>query len=154
MIGNSERVSQHESVRTLISDLVKELRDDITFSYSRQSDFNSLSDKNEVCVHLDPLKWTPLIIDTSIHKNWSVAMFFFKQGQRDDTEEQFVPMLDETADLVERFLALINNEQTYTISSISAEPAIKVTAEVLTGWIVTLTLTTPDTFDYCTVYDS
>lgn len=159
-------MTQHESVRTLINDVVKSLRDDITFSYSRQSDFNSLSDKNNICVHLDPLKWNPLIVDNSIHKVWSLGLFFYKQGDKDDTEVQFVPYLDETSDLVERFLVKLNRFEEYEdptepirtdniqLSSIQVEPAIKVTAASLTGWIVTLSLTAPDTFEYCSVYDS
>lgn len=159
-------MSQHESIRTLIEDVVRSLRDDITFSYSRQTDFNSLSNKNNVCVHLDPLRWNPIIVDNSIHKAWSVALLFYKQGKKDDTEKQFVPILDDTAELVERFFSKLNRFEededatepirtdNTSISSPSAEPAIKVTADCLTGWIVTFTFTAPDTFEYCSIYDS
>jgi hypothetical protein len=157
-------VSQHESVRLFLRDIVKSLRDDIQFSYSRQSDFNSTKDKNNVCVHLDPLSGTPQIVDTSIHTNYSVAMLFYKQGQKDDTEEQFVPILDDTADVLEKFLRKLNrygedesgeiNTDVIQVQSIRQEPAIKVLADVFTGWILTFNLIVPDTFDYCTIYDS
>jgi hypothetical protein len=157
-------VSQHESVRLFLRDIVKSLRDDIQFSYSRQSDFNSSKDKNNVCVHLDPLSGTPQVVDTSIHTSYSVAMLFYKQGLKDDTEEQFVPMLDDTADVLEKFLRKLNrygededgeiNTDVIQIQSIRQEPAIKVLSDVFTGWILTFNLIVPDTFDYCTIYDS
>ena len=158
-------MSQHESIRTFIEDTVKSLRDDITFSYSRQSDFNSLSDKNDVCVHLDPLEWMPVIVDNSMHKQWTVGMFIFKQGSPDDTEEQFVPLLDETAELAEEFLVRINRTDdedptepirtdVIQITNPSAKPAIKVLSNCLTGWLLNFTIVAPDNFEYCTVYDS
>jgi hypothetical protein len=157
-------VSQHESVRLFLRDIVKSLRDDILFTYSRQSDFNSTKDKNNVCVHLDPLSGTPQIVDTSIHTNYSVAMLFYKQGDKADTEEQFVPILDDTAEILEKFLRKLNrydDEQDGEITSdliqilnIRQEPAIKVLSDVFTGWILTFNLVVPDTFDYCSIYDS
>jgi hypothetical protein len=158
-------VSQHKSIRLFIRDTVKSLRDDITFSYARQSDFNALSDKTSVCVVLDPLKATRTYVDTALHSNYNIALFFFKQGEREDTEEQFALLLDDTYDIVDKFLAKLNRDDSVDttaeihtdllqFSPIQVEPAIKVLADVMTGWIVTFTLTVPDKFDYCSVYDS
>lgn len=157
-------MSQHESVRLFLRDIVKSLRDDIQFTYSRQTDFNSIADKNNVCVHLDPLSGTPQIVDTSINTNYSVAMLFYKQGEKGDTEEQFVPMLDDTAEILEKFLRKLNRygddeegditTDVIQILSIRQEPAIKVLVNVFTGWILTFNLVIPDTFDYCSLYDS
>lgn len=153
----------HKAVRTLIEDTVKSLQDNIQYFYGRASDFNQI-DKNIISVALDPLTANSTFSNNNVQdysKTWAVQMAFWKLDTEDSIETAYQLILDETDNLVDRFLNKLNNyaiesELTYdlngeliVITGISHLPFIKATASVLTGWTVTFNIQVPDTFDYC-----
>lgn len=39
------------------------------------------------------------------------------------------------------------------IQNVNQQPLIKVTAHILTGWLMTFQIVVPDTFNYCDLYE-
>ncbi len=157
-------MSQHEKVETFISDTVMKVRDDIDYSYARQTAFNSQSDKGPVCVTLDPLRH---VTDpqNNFLTNYSCNMFFYVHDKKDGTEKEYNDCLNQAAEIKEVFERLLNRaieEEDQTkeirtdntvISTITWDPVIRATVDCLTGWIGSFTLGVPDTFNYCSVYE-
>lgn len=157
--------SQHEQVELFLSTIVKSVRDDIDYAYARQSDFNSIPDKSIVCCTLDPLNHLENP-NTNFTTDYPVNMFFYMQDDKDGTEAEWQERLNKTAEIVEIFTRKLNRaiedeDQTEGIrtdntsmSPVQVSAAIRVLADCFTGWTVSFTLTIPDTFNYCAVYDS
>jgi hypothetical protein len=159
--------SQHQKVRLFIKSVAESLRDDLLFFYGRTANFNSEHDKPDVCITLDPLNG---IEDPTRNfvTNYPIRLFVYKQTERDDREEQYVPALDDTAYIAELFTRKlhrsIEEEDTsdtgeivtdrIAIGPIQKNAAIQVLADCLTGWTLAFNMEVPDTFDYCEHYDS
>lgn len=161
----------HLAIRTLIQDTVKSIDRDILFEYARESDFNSIQTAASRRVRLDPLKETVNLIEDSLSftKTYKVGLIFYKLDSLQGAEKETALILDDMDALSDEFLVrlnrfslaeddqIINNEvssNTIEISSISKDPFIKVLASMLSGFIVQLTITVPNTFNYCSVYES
>lgn len=148
----------HKGVRMLIEDVAKQLGDDIQFTYARPSDFNNLRDKRYPFISLDPLTAVPFYaVDNTRNymKRWSVALAFYELDQESSDQTQYVTILDEMDALVDEFINRLNqyaydrDADDVLITGISQTPFIKVMADILTGFTLTFTLETPDTFNYC-----
>lgn len=159
----------HRAVRLLLEDVAESLADNVHFGYGRGSDFNQIRKKAQRGIWLDPLGKSPRFADndTSDYTSaWSVQMLFWSQDSEDSIETDYQLLLDWASDMGDKFLNKLNrfvedqpetadlSSTTIVISGVSFQPAIKVTADILTGYIVTFSLTTPDTFDYCSIYAS
>ena len=157
----------HLAVRTLISDTLKSIDDSVLFAYSRASDFNSLGKREDKRVQLDPLKQSLEFTNGSynLSKTYQVGMVFYRLDSLQGDEETTASILDEMDVLSDKFINKLNfifNEDTTTdisaqhseLKSFKKESAIKVTADCLSGWIVSFSITVPDSFDYCSLYDN
>jgi hypothetical protein len=160
----------HKAVREFIGDIARSLRDDVKFGYGRSSDFNQIKDKKFPYIWLDPLSSTTEIntdAGYTISETYTCNLVFYRFDSPDSTENQYKLILDETDKLVQEFIRKTNDDLTaYTelsntlnthntsISAISKQAVIKVMTDCLTGWVLTFNLTVPDTFDYCSEYDS
>jgi len=149
----------HRSIRLLIRDTVKSLRSDIQFTYARTSDFNILNDKKYPFVVLDPLSASPNFAVDGVYNYsqvYTCLMAFYELDKSDQNSENTAKILDETSDLVDQFINKLNFYMTTSdeilISGINKTPAVKVTNDIITGYVVNLTLTVMDDFDYCSVY--
>lgn len=156
----------HKAVREFIRDKALALGDNIKFGYGRSSDFNQIKDKKYPYVWLDPLT-SSVNLDSNFTETYNVALFFYRYDSADSTEEQYKLILDTTDKSVQTFLRLINEalndddsqdltslqSRNIEITQVTKEPVIKVMADVLTGWIVRFSLTVPDTFNYCPIYE-
>lgn len=147
--------------------MAESLRDDLLFFYGVTFNFNSEDDKPEVCITLDPLNNTedPTANFTT---TYPVRMFVYGQSNKGDREEQYIPVLDQTAYIAELFTRKLNrsieDEDTsdtgeivtdrIVIGPIQKNAAIMVLADCLTGWTISFNMQVPDTFDYCEHYDS
>lgn len=155
----------HSAVRTLIRDSVLSVQENVNFIYARASDFNSIKDKSLPFVQLDPLNQTAAFTNNQVYsRTFRVAMVFYKLDALQGAEEETAAVLDEMDLLCDRCLTKLNlgasgddptvelTSQTATIANIRKTPVIKVTADMLTGWMLEFDMTVPDTFDYCKVY--
>lgn len=156
----------HLAVRNLIRDSLLSIQDNVSFIYARRSDFNSIKDKSERFVHLDPLEVTASFTSNQIYvRKFRVAMVFFQLDSLQGSEEETVLKLDSMDLLSDKFLAKLNlgasgddptvniSSQTITIENIRRTAVIKVTSDCMTGWMLTFDMIVPDSFDYCKVYD-
>lgn len=156
----------HQAVRTLIRDSVLSIQDNVNFIYARRSDFNSIKDKSERFVTLDPLRVTASFTSNQIYsRKFRVGMVFFQLDSLSGAEEETVEKLDAMDVLSDKFLVKLNlgasgddptvtiSSQTISIENIQREPVIKVTADCMTGWMLQFDMIVPDSFDYCKVYD-
>lgn len=149
----------HKGVRTLIEDVAKQLGDDIQFTYARTSDFNNLRDKRYPFIALDPLSAVPLFAVDNVRnyvKRWSVQMAFYQLDNESSDQTQYAKILDEMDSYVDNFVNQLNlyaferpDTDEVLVTSISQAPFIKATADILTGYVLTFTIETPDNFNYC-----
>jgi len=149
----------HKGVRLLIEDVAKSLADDMQFTYARTSDFNVLRDKRYPFIALDPLTAVPTYAvnnSSNYVKRWSAQMAFYQLDHESSDQTQYAKILDEMDGYVDQFLNKLNlyafnreGASEILITSISQTPFIKATADILTGYLLTFTIETPDDFNYC-----
>ena len=149
----------HKGVRLLIEDVAKSLADDMQFTYARTSDFNVLRDKRYPFIALDPLTSVPTYAvnnSSNYVKRWSAQMAFYQLDQESSDQTQYAKILDEMDGYVDQFLNKLNlyafnreEASEILLTSISQTPFIKATADILTGYLLTFTIETPDDFNYC-----
>jgi hypothetical protein len=82
-------------------------------------------------------------------------MAFYQLDTSGSTGEQYAKILDDMDLLVDRFINKLNTYSTLSdsvlIESISQQPFIKATADILTGYFLTFTLVVADDFEYCDI---
>lgn len=146
----------HKGIRLLIQDTAKSLGDDIQFTYARPSDFNVLRDKRYPFITLDPISATPSYAVDNVSnytKVWQCSMAFYQLDRSDSTQEDYAKILDFTDELVDQFINKLNfytqQSDGILITGISQQPFVKVMADYLTGHILTFSIQTEDTFNYC-----
>jgi len=149
----------HKGVRLLIEDVAKSLADDMQFTYARTSDFNVLRDKRYPFIALDPLTAVPTYAvnnSSNYVKRWSAQMAFYQLDYESSDQTQYAKILDEMDAYVDQFLNKLNlyafnreEASEILLTSISQTPFIKATADILTGYLLTFTIETPDDFNYC-----
>ena|SRR6185295_20379725 len=156
----------HLAVRSLISDTLQSLNLGIQFTYARTTDFNTMRDKQYPFVQLDPLTSTPVRMNYTFNTSWDIGMIFYQLDQKDGNQDESAVILDQMSDIVDAFIRKLNRISNATdidakiiiqsenveISGFSVTPFIKVTADILTGFILRFKLETPDDFNYCTIY--
>jgi len=159
----------HKAVRTLIEDVARSLGDKVQFGYGRLSDFNAIKDKKYPYAWLDPLEIQPAFTEDRYNytKDFSISISFMtleKDGEA-SIEKDYSLNMDDMSDLADQFINKLNASDTHaedntialatqklTISGMRLLPYIKRFSDVVTGYTLTFTLNTPDTFDYCSIY--
>lgn len=150
----------HKGIRLLIEDTAKSLGDDIQFTYARTSDFNVMYDKRYPFITLDPLTSVPVYADNNVSnfmKTWIASMAFYQLDQEGSTQQDYAKILDEMDSYVDNFLNKLNfysesqqiTSDAIIITNMGQTPFIKATADILTGYILTLQLQVNDQFNYC-----
>ena len=151
----------HQSVVQLIQDTAQSLADNIQFGYGRRSDFNIIQSKSFPYIWLAPLTASiSYTVNNTINyqKTWNCSVLFFELDREDSIETEYKPILDTLDTLVDKFLNRLNdwslteqdNVGAITIRNITQNPFFKTDSDVLTGWVITFQLITPDDFLYCT----
>lgn len=159
----------HQSVRLLIQDACKSVRDRVVFVYGRTSDVNAIKDKKLPFVNLSPLTSTGSFINDSstLTTTYAVRLVFYKLDNLQGAEDETAKILDEMSDFADKAIAFLNRSgedygesiqldvttDDVVITNLRKEPVIKVLTDCLSGWIVELDLTVPDKFDYCSLYE-
>lgn len=152
----------HKGIRLLLEDTAKSLGDDIQFDYGRTSDFNLLRDKRYPFISVSPLTVNAFFAvnnASNYSRSYQVQIAFYQLDNDASTQEEYALILDEMADLADKFINKINTyiqgdcigSDDLTITGISMQPFIKVTADVLTGYIMTFTAQVADNFNYCEI---
>lgn len=140
----------HKSLRTIIENTVRSIHDDVQYHYGEETDFNQAKKKGWVMVNLSPLVANSVFADNNVlnySKSWNVQMAFYKFDKQDNVN--YGEILDLTDALVDKFVTKLNLTEILTISGINQTPFIKALADVLTGHLLTMTITLNDDFDYC-----
>ena len=101
-------------------------------------------------------------------ETWQVNLFVYMQDQPDsgidqndeDNIQAEVRCLTITEKVADKIIHFINDNtlsdeleaasELVTITSFNKQPVIRDTAQMLTGWLVTINLLVDDSFDYCT----
>lgn len=150
----------HLGIRTLIEDAARSLGDDIQFTYARTSDFNVMRDKRYPFITLDPLSAVPAYAVDGVQnysKTWTANMAFYELDNMASTQDEYVKILDEMDEFVDRFVNKLNfyslRSDMIVISGINQTPFIKQTADVLSGYLITFNLEVMDDFNYCGLDD-
>lgn len=146
----------HKAIRTLIKRTAEQLGDDIQFTYARKSDFNVMKGKRYPFIVLDPLDSNPLFaVNNTLNytKTWAVDMAFYALDKSDSTGDQYAEILDEMDSLIDQFIIKLNfsvlDLDGVVITNVSQNNFIKATADILTGYFLSLRIQVPDTFEYC-----
>lgn len=157
----------HKAVRDFIRDTALSIRDDISFSYARESNFNAIQDKTFPAILLKPLQYDPERVDYATRRKYHVTLLFYDLDSMEGDEQETQDILDKTDELLGQFQAKINlksvtteEDQSLTLSTDLIEitnetvtERIKFTSDNVTGWEYNFTLEVPDQFDYCSVYE-
>lgn len=150
----------HKSIRKLIEDTARSLQDDIQYSYGKDTDFNQEKKKSFTLINTSPLTATPAyrVNGTSNYmKQWNVEMAFYSFDVESSIGSEYSEILDRMDPLVDQFINKLNffslKSDSLIIQGINQTPFIKVTADILTGYILTFQLIVNDDFDYCSIND-
>lgn len=145
----------HKGIRTLLEQTALKLRDDIQVSYAKETDFNQGPKKSDLMINIAPLTFSATYADNNSFNysvTWSVTMSFYKPDKSGDVD-LYPEILDETGDLVNRFINSLNFFQSKSdqiiIQGISSTSFIKALADQLTGWLLTFQIQAVDNFEYC-----
>lgn len=148
----------HKSIRLLIEDVVKSLRDDIGFEYGRTSDFNigASSKVFSYFCNLDVMAAVPnYAVDGVFNysKSWLCSMAFYGKDTSASLAEDYQKILDETDSFVDQFINKLNfftnQSDKLLIQAMRQEGFIKQTSAILTGHLLTFTVQVQDDFNYC-----
>lgn len=159
----------HASLVDLLEDVAKSLADNVQFGYGAIEDFNSIPNKTYPFVWLYPLEGQFVTGDGKLTSavEFGVTMNFlnldnpkgaeFDTAQTWDTGfqtmEKYVHKLDEfiLGDPEEEAEAIVTDMVRITRSNFEA--GRKATGDVLSGWVLKMTIEVPSDFDYCSIYD-
>lgn len=145
----------HKGIRNLLEQTALALRDDIQVSYAKETDFNQGPKKSDLMVNIAPLTFSATYADNNSFNysvTWSVTMSFYKPDKAGEIY-LYPKILDETGDLVNRFVNSLNFFQSKSdqiiIQGVNATSFIDALADHLTGWLLTFQIQATDDFDYC-----
>lgn len=150
----------HKGLRKLLENTAQSLGDDILVKYGKDTDFNQMKDKRYKAINISPLRKTAeFAVDGVMNysNTWAVSIAFYDLDKEGSIQEQYAKTLDEIDVLVDTFIAKLNfftvNSDGILISSISVDPFIKATADILTGYILAFNVQLTDDFNYCNTGD-
>lgn len=140
----------HKSIRTLIEQAVRSVQDDVQYSYGKETDLNQTNVDRFMIVNTSPMVANSSFSVNSVSnysKAWNVEMAFYMLDREDSID--YPNILDRTDAFIDSFITLLNLQESLTISAINQAPFIKAMANILTGHILTFTVTLNDDLDYC-----
>jgi len=156
------------SLYNFIHDISQNINQTVTFFHGRKEVLNLVTQQNALYIHCLPFTSTGSFVN-GFQKNetWNVILLFYQldedssmidQNEQDKMQGE-IRTLSITEQSANRFLTLahgnsINDElseaaELLTITGFTKETAIKDTASMLTGTVLTMTIQVPDNFNYC-----
>jgi hypothetical protein len=150
----------HKGIRLLLEDTAKSLGDDIQFDYGRTSDFNQLRNKQYPFISVSPLNASAsYTVNNTFNysKTYQVQMAFYQLDKENSDQSKYALILDQMNELADNFVNKLNyyiercqiDSDSIIITNVSQQPFIKATADILTGYIMTLSIQVSDNFNYC-----
>lgn len=139
----------HRSLRLLVEHTVKSLTDTVQYSYGEESDFAQAPKHQFLMVNTQLMPATVVYADNQVFnysKTWVINLAFYKFDKLDSID--YYLLLDELDPIVDQFVNKLNKRDDLVILSVSEQPFIK-TFDILTGYLVTVTVRLNDDFDYC-----
>ena len=136
----------------MIEKAAKAVQDGIQYSYGTDSDFNQDQKKAFTYINVSPLIATPSYRNNGTAnyvKSWQTEIAFFKLDQSKSSPQEYALILDETDELVDKFVNILNRNEGIVLTFQPQQPFIKATTDILTGHILTMTILAQDSFDYC-----
>ena len=140
----------HRSLRLLVEHTVKSLTDTVQYSYGEDTDFNQSKKKDFLMVNTTLMPATVVYADNNVFnysKTWVINTAFYKFDKEDSID--YYRIHDEIDPLVDRFVNKLNERDDMVILSVSEQPFVKALADILTGYLVSITVRLNDDFDYC-----
>jgi hypothetical protein len=146
----------HKGIRSLIETTAKSLGDDIQFTYARTSDFNAMRDKRYPFIALDTLSTnSQFAVNNSYNysKTWLINMAFYGLDNRESIGDDYKKILDDMDVLVDGFITKLNvttqDSAGLLITAINQVAFVKTTDDILTGFLLSFSITVPDNWNYC-----
>lgn len=152
-----------------LRDISQSLDLSVKFFHGRKEFLNLTQPNKPLYIYSLPFTSTGSLTGTTMQVNetWQVNLIFYMQDKADSAidqnQENSIQAEIEILTIVEnassKFLHYVNENQLtddlseaadrLTVVSFNKSPAIKDTAQMLTGFLLTLNLLVPDDFDYC-----
>lgn len=83
----------------------------------------------------------------NLSKTWTISLSWYKYDTEGSTD--YYKIHDELDPLCDRFINLLNQRDDLTITTFNQQPFVKALADILTGYLQTVTVRLMDDFDYC-----
>jgi hypothetical protein len=161
-------VMNYNSLYSYTKDIINNIDSSIKWFHGRRELITQLKPEDTVAFCL-PFISSGSVVEGGgqIAETWEVNVIFYKKdqmptgiNQNDEQAQQVeIQVLSATTDIADEFVRNFNfNEYTDALESASEKldllsfskaPAIKDTAHILTGTVVTMRVQVPDDFDYC-----
>ena len=152
-----------------LKDITQSLDLTVKFFHGRKELLNLTDNNKPVYVYSLPfISSGGYTTSQQADENWQVNLFVYQQDQPDsgiDQNDQVsmqaeARILSITKQVVDKIVHYVNDNtisedleyasEFITVTSFNCQPVIRDTAQMLTGWLVTLNLKVDDSFDYCT----
>lgn len=144
----------HKSIRLLLEQTANKLADDVQCTYATETDFNQSLKEGTILINIAPLVAVPSYTVNGVFnysKAWTTDIAFFKVDN--SREIAYQKILDDVDVLVDQYIHSLNffqsKSDTIIITFGTQQSFIKATADILTGWILPVTITPTDDTDYC-----
>ncbi len=159
----------YQSLYDFIEDISQNLDQSVKFFHGRKEILLSTTPSKGLFVFCLPFNSAGVINGGQINETWVVNLIFYQYDKPDsaidqndqDTMQDEIRTLTITEQSANRFIRLANGNtinanleaasEKLSIPTFSKNPAIKDTAQLLTGFTLTMNIIVPDDFDYCTL---
>lgn len=159
----------YKAVYQFLHDISQSLDLTVKFFHGRKEFLNLTSSDKPLYIYSLPFTSSGSLTEATqqVNETWQVNLIFYMQDQEDSSIDQNnedglqdeIRILTIAENAASKFIHFVNENELsddlsdaadkLTLVSFSKNPAIKDTAQILTGFLVTLNLLVPDDFDYC-----
>jgi len=157
----------YQALYDYIHDISQNMGLSVKFFHGEKSLLNLATDYKALFCYSLPFTSSGSFVPPQANEEWVVTLIFYQLDQPDsgidqndqDKMQGTIKTLAVTEEAANIFLRLANSNsisddlskasEKLTISRFSKEPAIRDTAQLLTGIVLTLNIRVPDRFNYC-----
>jgi hypothetical protein len=152
-----------------LRDISQSLDLSVKFFHGRKEILNLTSPNQPLYIYSLPFTSTGSLTGSTqqVNETWQANLIFYMQDQGDSAIDQNnensiqseIEILTIAENAASKFIHYVNANQLnddlsdaadqLTVVSFTKSPAIKDTAQLLTGFLVTINILVPDSFDYC-----
>ncbi len=159
----------YQSLYDYVRDITQNLDQTVKFFHGRKEILNLTKADQSLYAYCLPFTSTGVLTGPQFDETWQINIIFYMKDKVDSSIDQNdqdviqdeIRTLTITEQSANRFLRLFNansidsalekSSDRLNISSFTKGNAIKDTASMLTGTLLTLNVKVPDDFDYCTL---